>query len=183
MRNEVRFYSEFPELKERGVRYPMVYGVEDQLEKVTGQLGGAVPEEPSDLSKCGALLWMEPVLGYDQGSPLPADKSALILSAVARLHSASWEDTNLLKRASERLQHPGGSFALKIRNPAELEEDRSQLGDLCKELREGGAGGLLRQAGGFGPEAAAGGALGRGPARASYRPTSTRASSTATSRR
>ena len=65
MRNEVRFYSEFPELKERGVRYPMVYGVEDQLEKVTGQLGGAVPEEPSDLSKCGALLWMEPVLGYD----------------------------------------------------------------------------------------------------------------------
>ena len=76
MRNEVRFYSEFPELAERGVRYPMVYGVEDQLEKVTGQLGGAVPEEPSDLSKCGALLWMEPVLGYDQGSPLPADKSA-----------------------------------------------------------------------------------------------------------
>ena len=122
MRNEVRFYSEFPELKERGVRYPMVYGVEDQLEKVTGQLGGAVPEEPSDLSKCGALLWMEPVLGYDQGSPLPADKSALILSAVARLHAASWEDTNLLRRASERLQHPGGSFALKIRNPAELEK-------------------------------------------------------------
>ena len=39
----VRFYSEFPELKERGVRYPIVYGVEDQLEKVTGQLGGAVP--------------------------------------------------------------------------------------------------------------------------------------------
>ena len=76
MRNEVRFYSEFPELKERGVRYPMVYGVEDQLEKVTGQLGGAVPAEPSDLSTCGALLWMEPVVGYDQGSPLPADKSA-----------------------------------------------------------------------------------------------------------
>ena len=32
MRNEVRFYSEFPELAERGVRYPMVYGVEDRLD-------------------------------------------------------------------------------------------------------------------------------------------------------
>ena len=35
------------------------------VEKVTGQLGCAVPEEPSDLSKCGALLWT--VLGYEEG--------------------------------------------------------------------------------------------------------------------
>ena len=121
MRNEVRIYGEFPELKERGVRYPAIYHLEDGLDAIKGQLGGTCPPEPGDLAACGALIWMEPVMGYAQGSPLAADQAALVLSAAARLHAASWEDATILTRASKRLQHPGGSFALRIRNPAELE--------------------------------------------------------------
>ena len=81
------------------------------------------------MSWCGAILFLEPLVGFEQTSPLAAERAVVALAAVARLHAAAWEDTELLQGAAERLQRHGGAFALSIRNPKEIEQLQSNWAD------------------------------------------------------
>ena len=124
IRTEARFYAEFaPTLAARGVSLARAALVVDRTEALVGrEVQEPAGEEPpeSALKECGAMLLLEPVVGYEQASPLAPSRAALALAAVAKLHAAAWEDRELLSAAAGRLQRHGGSFALSIRNPKEL---------------------------------------------------------------
>ncbi|KAH8043234.1 phosphotransferase-like protein [Aureococcus anophagefferens] len=115
-RCELRFYREFAPGLDVGT--PRVALLEDAgLE----DLGDAEPPAAA-LETCGAVMWLETVRGgFEQASPLAPARAALVLDAAARFHASAWEDEAVLGRAAERLQRHGGSFALSIRNPKELE--------------------------------------------------------------
>lgn len=124
IRNELRFYDEFAgTLRSRGVSIPAVSHMVDENLDGIEQYDEEPP--PELLSRCGALVFMEPLADptrYEQTSPLTPSQAKRLLSAAARLHAAAWEDESLLSRAAERLQRHGGSFALTARNPKELRE-------------------------------------------------------------
>ena len=126
IRTELRFYAEFaPLLRERGVPLPRVAHLQGQLEALgDDEVGDPAREEPSPeaLSRCGALLFLEPIslAAYDQASPLAPERALVALAAAARLHAAAWEDAELLTKAASRLQRNGGAYSLSIRNPKEL---------------------------------------------------------------
>ena len=115
-RCELRFYREFAPGLDVGT--PRVALLEDDG---LDELGDAEPPAAA-LETCGAVMWLGPVRGgFEQASPLAPARAALVLDAAARLHASAWEDEAVLGRAAERLQRHGGSFALSIRNPKELE--------------------------------------------------------------
>mmetsp|Transcript_24413 Transcript_24413/g.75283 ORF Transcript_24413/g.75283 Transcript_24413/m.75283 type:complete len:285 (+) Transcript_24413:897-1751(+) len=149
-RNELRIYREFPELAARGVGHPRVLRLTDGLSALDEErLGGDVGAEPPTeaLSSCGVILWLEPVVGYSQLSPLAPKQAAVVLRAAARLHAATWEDAALLTRSADRLQHPGGSFALAIRNPAELDRIEQNWETFKRNFREAAPSGFFRAPG------------------------------------
>ena len=124
IRTELRFYQEFaPRLAAHGVPLPRLALAEGQLAAL-GDTEVADPpiDEPSEeaLRQCGAVLFLEPVIGFEQASPLPPDRALVALAAVARFHAAAWEDAEILSAAAKRLQRHGGAFSLSIRNPKEL---------------------------------------------------------------
>ena len=103
--------------------------VESGLEMLDdAQLGlGEIGPEPDAgyLANCGGIMWLEEVSSVNykpQMSPLPPSDAAQVLACAARLHASAWEDSEVLTKACQRLQRHGGSFALAIRNPKELEK-------------------------------------------------------------
>ena len=119
-RCELRFYREFAPGLDVGV--PRVALLEDGLAALGDDDDRGGDEPPAaELAACGAVMWLEPIAGgFEQASPLPPERAAVVLAAAARLHAAAWEDAAVLARAADRLQRHGGSFALSIRTPAEL---------------------------------------------------------------
>ena len=126
IRTEARFYEEFaPTLASRGVSLVRVPLIVDRTEALgdceVHEPAGKQPPE-SALKDCGAMLFLEPVVGYECTSPLSASRAALALAGLAKLHAAAWEDGELLSAAARRLQRHGGAFALSVRNPQELSQ-------------------------------------------------------------
>ena len=88
IRTELRFYDEFaPILAERGVPLPksaLLLGNLDALrDREVQEPAGDEPSE-EELKGCGAMLFLEPVVGFEQGSPLRPERAAVALAAVAK---------------------------------------------------------------------------------------------------
>ena len=88
IRTELRFYDEFaPILAERGVPLPksaLLLGSLDALrDREVQEPAGDEPSE-EELKGCGAMLFLEPVVGFEQGSPLRPERAAVALAAVAK---------------------------------------------------------------------------------------------------
>lgn len=130
IRNEMRFYNEFAsELHSRGVGLPRVGLLQGSLAPALGvdeEVSAAPGDEPTaaDLATCGAMLFLEPLADgrYEQEAPLRPARALVLLKAAAKLHAAAMGDVPLLDAAAARLQRHGGSFALSIRNPKELDK-------------------------------------------------------------
>uniref|UniRef100_A0A6S8A469 Uncharacterized protein n=1 Tax=Aplanochytrium stocchinoi TaxID=215587 RepID=A0A6S8A469_9STRA len=127
-RTEARFYEEFSHiLKHRNVPIPTLATSKKNLDSVLGdsELSGPVNEEPEAkiLQHAGCFLFLS-CAGRKliQESPLSEKMAEIALNTVARLHAAAWEDKELLEKAASRLQRFGGSFALSMRNPKEIQK-------------------------------------------------------------
>ena len=128
LRTEIRFYKDvLPKLQEHGFdAVPTIFSAEYHLdgliteeEKATDQIY-TCPNLPTAMEEHGGSLLMEAIgEPFYQDSPISISEAKLCLEAVAKLHAAAWEQTDLLQLCEDRLSR--GSYHLKTRNPKELE--------------------------------------------------------------
>ena len=120
-RNEARFYTEFAaKLRARGVPLLRAPLVDEQFHCLDN---ADLAKEEAALRRCGYILLLECVDAgqYVQTSPLAAEQLRASLQALAHFHAASWEDLELLSRASERLHPTGTYWTLQNRHSSELQ--------------------------------------------------------------
>ena len=146
-RTESRFYGEFisgqdisTRLARFHVRLPRLIFSDNRLDLVLGdsKVHESAGDEPSleTQASAGAILFLECAGSeYIQSSPLSFLQAKQALRAVAGLHAAFWEDSQLLSLASERLQRHGGVYALEIRNPAEIAKIMPNWDHFVSEFR------------------------------------------------
>ena len=107
-RCEARFYREFVEpLKARGVPLLSALAVEERMECLDDD-GTELPPG----TQAGVLLLLESAEGFRQASPLSTHDARCALTSLARFHAATWEDTELLNRAVDRLHRTGGWWSV-----------------------------------------------------------------------
>lgn len=145
-RTESRFYLEFAHLlSHSGLLTPRLAHAELRLNTLLGDgpLDAAstseTPPESTKLEGAGALFLLEcaPPSAFEQASPLDESRAALVLAAVARLHASAWQRPDLLAKAATRLQSPhGGSFALSVRTPSELDQIDETYAAFLQGFRE-----------------------------------------------
>lgn len=122
-RNEVRFYrSILPQIMSTFSSAPHCYHASYQLdgwiEEETILVSSATPATTNNsIGGVVILDWISETTHF-QDSPLSLQQCKRCLSAVAKMHAASWQNVPLLQQAAKELSK--ASFHLTTRNPNEL---------------------------------------------------------------
>ena len=133
LRTETRFYQEIlPQLQtadgsKHRVNVPKIYfancnleGLVTDEEKATDPAAEVEPSRECEQGQGGVIVMeaIDTAERYFQDSPLTVPDAKRTLTAVAKLHAAAWEQTDLLEHAYDRLSR--GRYHLATRHPKQL---------------------------------------------------------------
>lgn len=121
-RNEARFYKEFaPILGDRGMKFAKPLFVDERMDGVDA-LVGTDAEQEAALRQGGILMFLESAEGFFQEAPFSYDQATCALKMLAQFHGTTWQDAELLGKASVRLQPKAGYWAMHHRSKEEFSQ-------------------------------------------------------------